>query len=100
MAPTLIPGDWALTIPLRAPARGQVVVVEHPERPGFEMVKRIVAGPGDAIGNRTLGTDEWWVEGDYPKVSTDSRAFGPVAADHLKARVRMVYSPPARRRLL
>jgi len=38
MAPTLAPGDWALTIPLRHPKIGNVVVVEHPGRPGYEMV--------------------------------------------------------------
>ena len=46
MAPTLLPGDWALTVPLRHPKVGDVVVVEHPGRPGYEMVKRIAGGAG------------------------------------------------------
>ena len=64
MAPTLAPGDWALAVPIRRIHRGDVVVVEHPERPGYEMVKRVVGGPGDAVGGRRLGPEEWWVEGD------------------------------------
>ena len=65
MAPTLAPGDWALVATPSSYARGDVVVVEHPGRPGFEMVKRIVGVPGDVRDGRTLGADEWWVEGDF-----------------------------------
>ena len=98
MAPTLLPGDWALTVPLRHPRRGDVVVVEHPGRPGYEMVKRIAAAPGGRVGDRTLGADEWWVEGDLAAASTDSRQFGPVLGDALKAKVVLVYWPRERRR--
>jgi signal peptidase I len=97
MAPTLLPGDWALTIPLRRPTIGDVVVVEHPDRPGYEMVKRIAAGPGDHVGERALGPDEWWVEGDFAAASTDSRAFGPVHQDGSMSKVVLIYSPKERR---
>lgn len=101
MAPALLPGDWALAVKPGRPRRGDVVVVEHPERPGFEMVKRLTAVPGDlAPGERTLGPDEWWVEGDDPERSTDSRHFGPVGFGAIIARVRLVYWPPDRRRIL
>jgi type IV secretory pathway protease TraF len=77
------------------------VVVEHPTRPGFEMVKRVVAVPGDpAPDGRVLGADEFWVEGDSPGESTDSRHFGPVRREHVKAAVRAVYWPIERRRLV
>ena len=99
MAPALAPGDWALTIPLRHPKVGDVVVVEHPGRPGYEMVKRLTAGPGDRVGDRTL-RDEWWIEGDLAEASTDSRQFGPVTSDGLKARVVLVYWPVDRRHRL
>src|ERR1043165_4733327 len=46
MAPTLAPGDWALVATPSSYGRGDVVVVEHPGRPGFEIVKRIVGVPG------------------------------------------------------
>ncbi len=100
MAPTLIPGDWALTVPLRHPAIGDIVVVEHPGRPGYEMVKRLIACPGDRTGTRVLGADEWWVEGDLAAASTDSRQFGPVRRAGLTAKVLLVYWPRERRRRL
>jgi hypothetical protein len=45
--PTLLPGDWALAVARRRYRRGDVVVVEHPGRPRYEMVKRI-GGTGSA----------------------------------------------------
>lgn len=101
MAPTLLPGDWALAVKPGRIARGDVVVIEHPERPGFEMVKRVTGIPDElAPDGRILGEDEWWVEGDNPGASTDSRHFGPVTSDNVKAKVRLVYWPPSRRRSL
>jgi type IV secretory pathway protease TraF len=97
MAPTLLPEDWALIVVPRRWRRGDVVVVEHPGRPGYEMVKRILAGPGERVGERVLGPDEWWVEGDHPVASTDSRHFGPVRTEALRARVLLVYWPRERR---
>ena len=98
MAPTLAPGDWAIAVPLRHPRVGDVVVVEHPGRPGYEMVKRITAAPGDHVGDRPLGADEWWVEGDFAEASTDSRQFGPVRGRALKVKIVIVYWPKERRR--
>ncbi len=100
MAPTLAPGDWALAIVPRRFARGDVVVVEHPGRPGYEMVKRLTGVPGDAVGERVLGPDEFWVEGDHEPASTDSRHFGPVRAGAIKAKVPLVYGPGERRHLV
>jgi signal peptidase I len=100
MEPTLDPGDWAIAV---APAHfrvGHVVVVEHPGRVGYEMVKRLVAGPGDPVGERALGPDEWWVQGDHPGATTDSRSFGPVGSTALKARIVAIYGPGSRRRLV
>jgi signal peptidase I len=101
MVPTLEPGDWALTTPARRLRVGDVVVVEHPGRSGFEMVKRVVAGPGDRAPEGTdLGPDSWWVQGENEAESTDSRQFGPVGRDLIVARVRLVYWPAPRRRLV
>jgi len=101
MAPTLLPGDWALATAAGRLRIGHVVVVEHPERPGHEMVKRLTAGPGDlAPDGRPLGAGEWWVEGDDPGQSTDSRHFGPVPRTSIIERVRLVYWPTNRRRLV
>jgi inner membrane protease subunit 1 len=98
MVPTLMPGDWALAVTRRSFRPGDVVVVEHPGRPGYEIVKRLVAGPGKRAGERLLGDDEYWIEGDRPDASTDSRHFGPVRLEHLKAKVVAVYWPKERRR--
>lgn len=98
MAPTLLPGDWALTVARRRTSKGDVVVVEHPGRPGYEMVKRVIALPGERVGERTLEDDEYWIEGDREDASTDSRHFGPVRREQLKARVLLVYWPKGRRR--
>jgi signal peptidase I len=94
MRPTLEPGDWALAIRVRSVRRGDVVVVEHPERPGFELVKRVVYLPGDVAPDRLALVDGVWIEGDEPEGSTDSRAFGPVAVERVRARVRWVWWPP------
>jgi type IV secretory pathway protease TraF len=101
MAPTLLPGDWVLVLTPRTYARGDVVVVEHPGRPGFEMVKRLTAVPGDRVeGDRRLGPDEYWVEGDHAPTSTDSRHFGPVTGEELRAKAVLIYWPAGRRRVL
>jgi nickel-type superoxide dismutase maturation protease len=101
MSPTLEPGDWALAVAAGQLRRRDVVVIEHPTRPGFEVVKRIIALPGEltAVG-RLLRSDEFWVEGDNRGASTDSRQFGPVTRDRVRARIRLVYWPPSRRRIL
>lgn len=99
MAPTLEPGDLVLGVRPRRIRRGDVVVIEHPGRPGFEVVKRVLAGPGGtAPDGRELGPAQLWVEGDAPGASTDSRAFGPVGTDAVRGRVIAIWWPPARRR--
>jgi nickel-type superoxide dismutase maturation protease len=100
MAPLLAPGDWAMVVTPGRFRGGDVVVVEHPTRPGYEMVKRVTAMPGAAVGDRQLGPDEFWVEGDFGAASTDSRQFGPVGRDALKAKVLLIYWPKERRRLV
>jgi nickel-type superoxide dismutase maturation protease len=98
MAPTLLPGDWVLVVTPERYERDDVVVVEHPQRPGYEVVKRIVGVPGDTAGDRVLGDDEYWVEGDFAQRSTDSRQFGPVPRHALKAKAVLIYWPLERRR--
>jgi nickel-type superoxide dismutase maturation protease len=52
------------------PKLGQIVVVEHPQRPGFELIKRVSAV---SLERRLV-----WVAGDNRSASTDSEEFGPV----------------------
>ena len=72
------------------------MVVEHPERPGYEMVKRVEALPGERVGDRILGSEEYWLVGDRPDASTDSRAFGPVGRPAIRGVVKLRYWPPSR----
>jgi type IV secretory pathway protease TraF len=62
------------------------------------MVKRVGGGPGELIGDRVLAPDEYWVEGDREEASTDSRHFGPIRREQVKAKVLLVYWPKERRR--
>ncbi len=101
MSPTLIPGDWAVAVAARELRRGDVVALEHPGRPGLEIVKRVTAIGGDRIlGDRLIGPDELWVEGDASDRSTDSRSFGPVDRGAVVGAIRLVYWPPGRQRVL
>ena len=99
MIPALEPGDFLVGVRSRPGSirRGAMVVVEHPTRPGFEMVKRLVGGPGDRVADgRLLGEAEYWVLGDAPASSADSRTFGPVEADAIRGVVVARYWPPRR----
>src|SRR2546423_12675721 len=93
MRPTLAPGDWCIATRGGRVEKGDVVVVERPDQPGLELVKRVTGAPGE----NGLGFDEWFVEGDEPSASTDSRHFGPVHQDAIRGRVRLGYRPRWRR---
>lgn len=67
MSPALSDGDVVL-VRFGAPvAAGDVVLVRWPARPRQLSVKRARRPDGDG----------WWVEGDNPFGSTDSRELGP-----------------------
>ena len=85
MEPALRDGDWCVAVATRPGdiRKGDVVVVDHPDRPGFELVKR-VHGTGDG---------EVYVVGDNIEASNDSRDFGPVGAGAVKGRVVGIYRP-------
>jgi mitochondrial inner membrane protease subunit 2 len=96
MRPTLEPGDWAIAVRVRRLHRGDVVVVEHPDRVGFELVKRVTHMPGDVAPDGLGLVDRVWVEGDDPEGSSDSRTFGPVSIGLVRGRVWFVWWPPGR----
>ena len=99
MEPALRPGDWILGVRRPRARRGDVVVFDHPRRPGFALVKRVTAGPGDQVGGTLLGPDQVWVLGDNPAAgSVDSRRLGPIPIGLLHARLLVRYRPwpPAR----
>lgn len=52
MAPTLTDGELVLTRPLRpahAVGRGDLVVLDSPDEPGQQVVKRVVGLPGESV---------------------------------------------------
>ena len=107
MEPSLAEGDVVLALEGRTPRTGDVVVVDHPDRAGFELVKRVAGSPGEVVhllsnGSRlpepvALGVGEWFVVGDSPGASMDSRSFGPVGPGHLRGVVVFVISPAGHR---
>ena len=85
MRPTLRSGDLCLVHWGGRVRVGDVVVARLPGRPLG--VKR---------ARQQLPTG-WWLTGDDPAASTDSRDFGPVATDAVLGRVLVRYWPLARR---
>ena len=107
MLPAIEPGDWLLIDPTvrRWPRRGAVVVFEEPDS-GELSIKRVAAGPGDAVpvagGYLRLRDDEAWLTSDADAALTaaagfgaprDSRAFGPVPLELLVGRAWLRYAP-------
>lgn len=66
MAPTLRHGDALVVYPVRRVRPGDVVIARFSSRPDLLVVKR-------AIRPYRGG---WWIEGDNPLVTDDSRKYG------------------------
>lgn len=107
MAPALEAGDYVVAVPMRKPTRGAIVVFEHPRRPDFTLVKRVIGLPGELVaisdgvvtidghplndvwstvltdgnGSWSLPATSVFVLGDLRTMSSDSRALGPIATD-------------------
>lgn len=67
MSPTLKHGDRLLVVRAHRARPGDVVLARFPARPELLVVKRLVRAVEGG----------WWVEGDNPFGTDDSRAFGP-----------------------
>lgn len=84
MEPTLHDGELHLISRWTQPAVGDIVVLEDPDADKL-LIKRITAGEGDFVsyyqGERVLGPEEYFVEGDNRDCSVDSRYFGPITRD-------------------
>ena len=86
MLPTLWPGDGLVAVRSGRIRRGEVRVFEHPDRPGFWLVKRVGHVRGDrfeALSDHTIAA------------AVDSRRFGdvPIAGSY-----RVVLRVPVRGR--
>ncbi len=90
MTPTLAAGDWVLVRRTSTVRSEQIVVAERPDQAGFDVIKRV--GSVDE-GSRVM------LLGDNPSASTDSRDFGPVAAEAVVGVVWFRYWPLRRVRV-
>lgn len=82
MFPLLRAGDEVLVdrraFRRRQPRIGDIVIVQHPEQDDLKIIKRVTAVSPD---------DRYYVAGDNPAASTDSRDFGPVPKALILGRV-------------
>lgn len=113
MTETLQPGDHVLVSRWVAPPgigglrpavrRGDVVLFTRPAEPHRELIKRVVALPGERVTTetspRTLGEQQLFVVGDAGLRSRDSRHWGPIQASWLRGRAILILfstAPPDR----
>jgi nickel-type superoxide dismutase maturation protease len=85
MRPTLHDGDWVVIRRRPGSIRvGDVVILDHPDRPGFELVKRVASVITDGL--MVLGDDQG-------AGSIDSATFGGVPIGSVTGRVLLRYRP-------
>lgn len=84
MTPTLRPGDFLIVSRSGRIRPGDVVMARRPDFSTVLLVKRVLAREPEG----------WWLEGDNPLRSDDSRLFGPVPDDCVLGRVLFRYWPP------
>ena len=94
MEPTLSHGDYVLTL-RGQPRIGDVVVTNRLSAETWS-IKRVVAGPGDAVHEGDLAPDEWLLVGDNRRESVDGRQLGPVLLGPAERRVVARYWPQPR----
>jgi len=81
MLPLLKPGEEVLIDPeinqLQQPLIGDIVVVQHPREENLQLIKRV----------SWMSEEGFFLIGDNPQESTDSRSFGSVGLEQIVGRV-------------
>ena len=77
MLPTFRSGERLLIDPGGTVKVGDVIVIRHPFEKGIEMLKRVAKIEDDG---------SYYVLGDNPAESTDSRSFGAISVKYLKGK--------------
>lgn len=78
---------------------GDVVILTSPRDPTKNLIKRIIAMPGDAIflvetgETRVIDEGHCWIEGDNQQSSFDSNNFGQVPLGLIEGRVCLIVWP-------
>jgi len=82
MIPLLQPGDEVLLNPQAyrqaLPRPGDIVVASHPYQRDLQVVKRVA---------QTIEDGRYFLEGDNPAESSDSRSFGPVRLEQIQGQI-------------
>ncbi len=124
MNPTLQNGQYLIinniTYMLEDPARGDIIVFEHP-RSSLNLIKRVIGLPGDTVevregtvfvngevlnepyiaappsysGSWDVPEDSYFVLGDNRNNSSDSHSWGYLEEDLLLGKALLIYWPPS-----
>ena len=97
MAPVLDPGQLVMVRDGAGdrwqPKRGEIVAARPASLGGKAFVKRVAGLPNERVqvGEREwqLQEEEFFLLGDQPELSLDSRVFGPVSREELIGPVRL-----------
>lgn len=81
MYPLLTSGDKVIIDPHSAVRVGDIVLADHPFKSSVRILKRVTDISADG---------RFFLEGDNPTESSDSRSFGTIAASGIRGRVTSV----------
>lgn len=87
MEPALEAGDWVVVDFGATVGVGAIVVATRPDRPKLEVIKRVAQRNAEG---------DFFLLGDNPPQSTDSREWGWVEAEAIHGLVRFRYWPASR----
>ena len=131
MLPNIEPGEYILvnkiTYRFQSPQRGEIIVLRSPNHSGPDLIKRIIALPGDTVEikdntvyindilldepyiaepptydypRQKIDEDRFFVLGDNRNLSNDSHKGWTTSSDDIVGKAWITYWPPSRWRAL